>query len=157
LTPREERLSVVTKTPFVVLAEGQTRQASAPVEIKMPPEADSLNEYKIEQAKLVIAMSVNLLGIYDVEINYNDVVSPFSILASLEAKQAYEDQPVQMTLYILDVDKNKGPEEEQQRGVFYNFPEEFVRRNEIKLKNPPKQATFKLKPLTPKAPPAGVD
>lgn len=160
LTPREieqARLSFVEKTPIVVLAPGQTRQATTEVRIKMPPEADSLSEYKIEQAKLVIAMSVNLLGIYDVEINYNDVVSPFSILATLEAKQAYESQPVQMTLYILDVDKNKGPEEEQQRGVFYNFPEEFVRRNEIKLKNPPKQAKFFLIPLTPATPPAGPD
>lgn len=160
LTPREieqARLSVVEKTPIVVLAPGQTRQATTEVRIKMSPEADSLSEYTIEQAKLVIAMSVNLLGIYDVEINYNDVVSPFPILATLEAKQAYESQPVQMTLYILDVDKNRGPEEEQQREVFYKFPEEFVRRNEIKLKNPPKQAKFKLIPLTPETPPAGVD
>jgi len=164
LTPgdiKQARSSGVEKTPYVVLAPGQTRYAPKPVRIKMSPEADSLSEHTIEQAKLVIAMSVNLLGKYDVEINHNEVVRPFTILATPEAKQVYESQPVQMTLYILDEDAKKGPEEEQQREqqreVVYNFPEEFVRKNEIKLKNPPKQAKFKLIPLTPETPPSGPD
>jgi len=164
LTRREieqERGSVVVKTPYVVLATDQIKQAPKSVKIKMLPEADSLSEHTIEQAKLVIAMSVNLLGKYDVEINHNEVVRPFTILATPEAKQVYESKPVQMTLYILDEDAKKGPEEEQQREqqreVVYNFPEEFVRKNEIKLKNPPKQAKFKLIPLTPETPPSGPD
>ncbi len=154
LTPRDieqARLSVVEKTPYVVLAEGQKRHASAPVRIKMPPEADSLSEYLIEEAKLGIALSVNLMGGYDVEVpNHNDVVSPFPILATDEAKLAYESQPVQMTLYILDSDAEKGPKEKLRRKVVYNFPEEFVRKNEIKLKNPQQAAvaTFKLIPLS---------
>ena len=162
LTPRDieqARLSLVEKTPFVVLAEGQRRPAPKPVRITMSPEADSLSEYTIQEAKLVIAMSVNLLTKYDVEFNHNEVVSPFPILATLEAKQAYESQPVQMTLYILDEDANKRPEEVIPRKVFCNFPEEFVRENQIKLKNPqkPAEAKFKLIPLTPETPPAGVD
>jgi len=162
LTPRDieqARLSVVEKTPYVVLAPGQTRPAPKSVRIKMSPEADSLSEYTIEQANLVIAMSVNLLGKYDVEINHNEVVRPFTILATLEAKQAYESQPVQMTLYILDEYEKKGTEVEQQREVVYNFPEEFVRRNEIKLKNPKKvEAKFKLIRLTSApAPTSGPD
>jgi hypothetical protein len=160
LTRREieqARLSVVVKTPYVVLATDQIKQAPKSVKIKMLPEADSLSEHTIQEAKLGFTLSANLQGKYRVDVNYNEVVRPFTILATLEAKQAYESQPVQMTLYILDDDKKKGPEEEQQRGVFYNFPEEFVRRNEIKLKNPPKQAKFKLIPLTPETPAAGVD
>ena len=156
----QARLSGVVKTPIVVLAGGQTRQASTPVKIKMSPEADSLSEYTIQEAKLVIAMSVNLLGDYKMgEFNLNEVVSPFPILATLQAKQAYEDQQVHMTLYILDDDANKGPEEVILRKVFCNFPEEFVRKNEIKLKNPqkPVEAKFKLIRLTPETPPAGVD
>lgn len=152
LTPRDieqARHSVVKKTPFVVLAEGQTRQASAPVEIKMPPEADSLSEYLIDEAKLGFTLSANLQGKYKVDVNYNEVVSPFTILATEEAKLAYESQPFQMTLYILDSDAKKDPEEEQPRKVVYNFPEEFVRKNEIKLKNPqPAEAKFKLIRLT---------
>lgn len=154
LTPREidqARRSVAEKTPYVVLAEGQRRHASKPVRIKMPSEADSLSEYTIQEAKLVIAMSVNLLGEYKPEVtNHNEVVSPFTILATLEAKQAYENQPFHMTLYILDEDVNKGPEEVIPRKVFCNFPEEFVRKNEIRLKNPqkPAEAKFKLIRLT---------
>jgi len=153
LTPSniiQARLSVAVVTPYVELAPGRTRRASRTVNIKMSPEADSLSEYTIAQAKLVIAMSVNLLGKYDVEFNHNEVVSPFPILATLEAKQAYESQQVQMTLYILDEDANKKPEEVIPRKVFCNFPEEFVRKNQIKLKNPqkPEEAKFKLIRLT---------
>ena len=163
LTPREidqARRSVAEKTPYVVLAEGQRRHASKPVRIKIPSEADSLSEYTIQQAKLVIAMSVNLLGKYDVEFNHNEVVRPFPILATLEAKQAYENQRFHMTLCILDDAQKKGPEEEQWAKVVYNFPEEFVRRDEIRLKNPqqPAEAKFKLIPLSSaKTPTAGVD
>ncbi len=150
LTPREieqARLSVVTKSPFVVFAEGQTRQSSAPVEIKMPPEADSLSEYLIDEAKLGFTLSEILQGLYKVAVNYNEVVRPFTISATEEAKLAYESQPFQMTLYILDSDAQKV---EQRREVVYNFPEEFVRRGEIKLKSPQQAAvaTFKLIPLS---------
>ena len=164
LTPRDivqARSSVAEKTPFVVLAEGQKRQAPKPVRIKMSPEADSLIEYPITEAKLGIELSVNLLGEYAVDvINHNDVVRAFTIQATLEAKQAYENQPFQMTLYILDDDKKWGPQEGQRRKVVYNFPEESVRKGEIRLKNPEQsaEARFKLIPLTSApAPPATVD
>jgi len=164
LTPREieqARISAAVKTPYVVLAPGQTRSAPKPVRIEMPPEADLLSEHTIAEAKLGFTLSVNLVGEYKPDvINYNEVVRPFTILATLEAKQAYENQPYHMFLYILDVDKNKGPEEVIPRKVVYNFPEEFVRRNEINLKNPqqPAEAKFKLIRLTSApAPPSGPD
>jgi hypothetical protein len=164
LTPREieqARLSVVVKTPFVVLAPGQTRQAPKPVRIKMSPEADLLSEHTIKQAKLGIELSVNLQGEYKTDvINHNDVVRPFTILATEEAKLAYESQPFQMTLYILDDDEKKGPQEEQRRKVVYNFPKEFVRKDEIRLKSPQQsaEAKFKLIRLTSApAPPSGPD
>jgi hypothetical protein len=155
------RASVVVKTPFVVFAEGQTRQAPKDVKIKMLPEADSLSDHTITEAKLGITLSVNLQGEYKTDvINHNDVVRPFAIQATLEAKQAYENQPFQMTLYILDGDAKKGPQEEQRRKVVYNFPEEFVRKDEIRLKSPqqPAEARFRLIRLTSApAPPSGPD
>jgi hypothetical protein len=164
LTRREieqARLSVVVKTPYVVLATDQIKQAPKSVKIKMPSEVDSLSEHTITEAKLGIELSVNLLGEYKPDvINYNQVVSHFTIFATPEAKQAYESQPFQMTLYILDDDRKKGPEEEQRRKVIYDFPEEFVRRDEIRLKNPeqPAEAKFKLIRLTSApAPPSGPD
>ena len=155
----QARSSVAVKTPFVVLA-GQTRQATTDVRIKMSPEADLLSEHTITEAKLGFTLSVNLVGEYKPDvINYNEVVSHFTILATPEAKQAYENRPFQMTLYILDGDEKKGPEE-QPRKVVYNFPEEFVRKDEIRLKNPQQTAVakFKLIPLTSApAPPSGPD
>ena len=156
----QARLSVVVKTPYVVLATDQIKQASKSVKIKMLSEVDSLSEHTITEAKLGIELSVNLQGKYKVDVNYNEVVRPFTILATPEAKQAYENQPFQMTLYIRDDDAKKGPEEEQRRKVIYDFPEEFVRRDEIRLKNPqqPAEAKFKLIRLTSApAPPSGPD
>jgi hypothetical protein len=158
----QARLTPIQKTPYIVLAADQTRKApkTQTVSIKLPPEADALREYPISGAKLGFSLSMNLLGDYDVEVtNYNDLAT-FPILATPEAKQAYENQPFQITLYILDEDAKKGPEQEQTRRVVYNFPQESIRRNEIKLKNPlqPAEARFKLIPLkSVKTPPAGVD
>lgn len=149
----QARSSVAVKTPYVVLAAGQTKQADRTVEIKISPEADSLIKHTIIGAKLAIALSMNLQGEYKVDVTNNDnVVSSFTILATDDAKEAYENQPVQMILFILDDDKKKGPDEEQQRKerkVVYNFPEEFVRRNEIMLEDPQQAAVakFKLIPL----------
>ncbi|MBC8469351.1 MAG: hypothetical protein H8D56_07755 [Planctomycetes bacterium] len=155
----QARLSVAVKTPYVELAPGQTRMASNTVNIKMLPEADSLTEYSID-AKLGITLGLNLVGEYKPEIptsSYNDLVS-FSIFATAAAKEAYESQPYQITLYIFDDDKKKGPDEEQRRDVVYNFPEEYLRKNEIRLKNQPEEAKFKLIPLNPaKTPPAGTN
>ncbi len=79
--------------------------------------------------------------------NYNDLV-PFTIFATEAAKQAYENQEFQIILYIRDDAKEKGPDEVQRREVVPDFPEEYVRKNEIRLKNPPVQAKFKLIPLS---------
>lgn len=152
----QARLSVAVVTPYVELAPGRRRNASRTVNIKMSPEADSLIEYPIA-ATLGITLSKNLLGRYNVDVtNYNDLVS-FFIFATQAAKDAYESQDFPITLIIRDDAANK-PDEEQRRDVVYHFPEEFVRKNEIRLKNPPKQAKFKLIPLSPaKTPPAGAN
>ncbi len=158
------RVAPLKKIPYVVLAADQRRQASTNVEVKMSSEVSSLSEFSIDTAKLGIVLSGNLIGKYKPDVtNRNSLVNPlnFNILATLEAKQAYENKPCQIFLYILDIDTQKGPEEVQRREVVYNFPEEYVRRDEIKLKDPKQQipvARFKLISLTPaEAPTARVD
>ena len=152
----QARASLAVKTPYVELAPGRTRPASTSVKIKMSPEADSLTEYQILGASFGTTLGLNLLGEYDVEVtNYNDLVS-FSIFATAAAKEAYENQPYQIILYILDKDRKKGPDQEQYRDVVHNFPEEYVRNDEIRLTKPPQQAKFKLILISPaKSPPAG--
>lgn len=151
----QARISVAVKTPFIELA-GQRREATVNVKIKMSPEPDPLNEYHIQEAKFGSTLSMNLVGSYKPEVtNYNDLVS-FFILATPEAKIAYENQVFQITLVIRDGDEKRGPEQLQRREVVYNFPEEYLRKNEIRLRDRPKQAEFKLIPLNaPETPPAG--
>ncbi|MBA7606179.1 hypothetical protein ES703_13320 [subsurface metagenome] len=164
LTRREReqaRLSAVEKTPYVVLAAGQIREAATAVKIKMSPEEDRLSDYTITKTTLSVALSPTLLGEYSVEVtNLPQLLGPIAIRATPEAKRTYELQPLPlMTLYIFDVDAKKGAEE-QRKAVVYNFPPEFVRKDEIKLKNPQQsaEAKFKLIPLSSaEAPAGGVD
>ncbi len=157
LTRREReqaRLSVVEKTPYVVLAAGQIRKAATDVKIKMTPEEDRLSDYTITKTTLSVALSPTLLGEYTVEVtNESQVLSrPIAIRATPEAKRAYELQPLPlMTLYIFDVDAKKGAEE-QRKAVVYNFPPEFVRKDEIKLKGEPVEARFNLVPVSAETP-----
>lgn len=146
LTPGEieqARHVTIKKIPYIELITGQTRQAATAVNIRAAPEG-GLSEQTIEAAILGIQMSVNLQGKYNVEvINYNEVVSSFTILATLEAKQAYENLPFQMTLNILD-DEEKKLGQDLRKRVVYNFPEEFVRKGEIELKGEREEARYKL-------------
>ncbi|MCP4609153.1 MAG: hypothetical protein GY845_10620 [Planctomycetes bacterium] len=154
----QAKQSVAVKTPYVELAPGQRRDASRQVNIKMSPEADSLIRYPIEGASLGHTLSKNLLESgYNVDTeNYNELVS-FFIYATPAAKQAYESQEFQIHLIIPDSAAKK-PNEVQRRKVVHDFPEEYVRKNEIRLEGEPKEARFKLIPLAPaEAPPAGTN
>ncbi len=143
----EARNAGIEKKPYIVLPDGQTRQSRAGVKIKMPPEEDRLIENRITNATLAIALSPTLAEEYYVQVtNLPQVLNPFDIRATPAAKRAYELQQLPlMTLYIFDNDTEKG-QQEQRREVVYNFPEEFVRKGEIELKNPekPAEAIFKL-------------
>jgi len=139
------RTSPLVKTPFVVFAEGVIRKADTPVQIRMPEAVDALREETITAPKLGIAMSVNLQGKYSVEImNLSEVISPIKIKATAAARQAYEGMRYQVILEIDDEDAKAG---ESRRAVRYNFPDEFVRSDEIKIDQAPVQARFKLTPI----------
>jgi hypothetical protein len=154
LTRREieqARLSPVEETPYIRLVAGQTRQATQPVEVTMPPEPDRLNDCTIKAPTLSIALSPTLQGRYYVDVNnLSEVLLPIVIRATPEAERAYKLQSLsKMTLYILDEDTTKA-EEVLERKVVYNFPPEFVEKGEIELKNPqqPAEAKFKLIPVS---------
>ena len=72
------------------------------------------------------------------------------IKATPDAKQAYERQPFQVLLHILDNDSQSEP---VQREVIYAFPEQYVSQGDIELSpsQPKTQARFTLKPTTVKA------
>lgn len=147
--------SAIEKIPYVELVPGQIRYASTAVTIKTLPEENQLTDYTITPT-LCIAYSLNMQGEYKAEVaNLDEVISSFTISATPAAKQAYENQPFQITLYILDDDKKTtGP---QRKEVVYNFPQEFLRNKEIKLKGQPAEARFKLIHLSSAKPQPGAE
>jgi len=145
------RASAIQKAPYVELPGGQQRDVSAKVKVTMPSAEDVLSEQTIGSAKLGIELSLNLQGKFQVEVkNLSEVIRPFTVRATREAKQAYEQQPFQMTLQILDGDEQV--QGEQKRDVVYNLPWRFVQSGEIVPPQPPAQVTFKLTPISAEAP-----
>jgi len=147
---RRARGEAITKTPYIELATGQSRQSITPVKIKMPLEVDTRVEYPIDQPILGFSFSDTTQGKYEVEVENELEVLSFTIKATEAAKQAYENMRYQVILEILDEDVKSVEEgREIPREVIYLFPEEFVRRNEIELVSPKATATFKLVPVSP--------
>ncbi|MFA5239659.1 MAG: hypothetical protein WC476_08150 [Phycisphaerae bacterium] len=143
----QARLSAVEKTPFIELAPGQTRDLQATVKVTLPPEEDLLADYTITTARLRFSLSLNTQGKYKVVVdNLDEVIRTITIRATADAKRAYEKMPYQVTLQIDDEDT--ASTEPLRRNLVYNFPEEYVRRDEIRLNQQPVTARFKLIPLT---------
>jgi hypothetical protein len=149
LTRREidqARLLAVEKTPFIELVHGQIRYLQKPVKITMPPEEDLLADYTITTARLRFSISPNIQGKYKVVVeNLDEVIRTITIRATTDAKRAYEKMPYQVTLEIDDEDT--GAAEPLRRNLIYNFPEEYLRKDYIRLNQQPATARFKLIPL----------
>jgi len=149
LSPREQsqaREAAIQKTPYVELAPGQRRDVATPVLVKLPPAEDVLRDENI-QATLGFCFSPNLQGRYQVELqNETELASAIlKIKATPAAKQAYEQEPFKIFLYILDEDRQApGP---ITRRVDFNFPDEYVGRGEIQADEQAPEARFRLVPI----------
>jgi hypothetical protein len=139
----QARRVAITKTPYIKLAPGQTRDAPVTVKVKLPPTEKGLEKYNVT-ATIGFVFSANLVGGYGIELLNPSELATVNIKATAAARKAYEDEPYQMILHILDKDKNITGE--QRKKVIYTFPEEFVRSDEIELDQPPAQAKFILTP-----------
>ena len=158
LTRREidqARLSAVEKTPFIELAAGQIRELQGTVKITMPPEEDLLADYTITTARLRFSLSPNIQGKYKVVVdNLDEVIRTITIRATADAKRAYEKMPYQVTLEIDDEDAASA--EPLRRNLIYNFPDEYLRKDDIRLNQQPVTARFKLIPLPAAETPPGM-
>jgi hypothetical protein len=159
LTRREidqARLSAIEKAPFIELAPGQVRELPR-VKITMPPDEDLLADYTITTARLRFSLSPNLQGKYKVVVdNLDEVMRTITIRATADAKRAYEKMPYQVILEIDDEDA--GSAEPLRRELIYNFPDEYLRKDEIRLNQQPVTARFKLMPLpSAETPPSAVE
>lgn len=163
----QARLAPIEKTPAVELAPGQTREAASSVKITLPKEQERLQEYLITSVRLGVSLSANLEGKYKVElVNPEAVMGSVAIRATPEAKRAYENMRYHVILEIDDSDKDSRPDKslpaagepapEIRRDLVYDFPPEFLRKDEIALNQSPVQARFRLVPIaagiTPGAP-----
>ena len=91
------------------------------------------------------------MGKYSIELeNENDLTSTLVLKASDEAFQAYKNMDVHIFVVALDGDVSK--EGTITRKVIYNFPPKYFAKGEIRLAkdDTPREARFKLVPLTPK-------
>jgi hypothetical protein len=163
----QARLSPIEKTPIVELSPGQTREAASSVKITLPKEQERLQEYLVTSVRLGVSLSANLEGKYKVElVNPEAAMGSVAIRATPEAKRAYENMRYHVILEIDDSDKDSRsdkslpaagePVPEIRRDLVYNFPPEFLRKDEIALNQSPVQARFRLVPIaagiTPGAP-----
>ena len=145
---QQAKKTPIKKKAHIQLADGQMRESSTTVEIRIPPEEERLKSFPDIPATIGYCFSENMQDRYKVElINRTEVMDLIAIRATTEAKARYagQDEP-KMTLYIYDRDEAKG-QEEQGREVRYNFPEEFVRKGDIVLAQAPVIARFRLIPL----------
>jgi hypothetical protein len=144
----------IEKRPYIELRDGQRREALETVTVSLePPKQTPLGEHNIS-ATLGFCMSENLAGKYTVAVQNLQDMAIVQIKASQLAAQAYQRQPFQLMLPILDEDKPT--EEPLERAAIFNFPEEFVRDQEIEAGQPAPTVRFTLKSVAPAtSPPSG--
>ncbi len=141
----QARTEAIVKEPTVTFESGPTHPVATEVKIKLPAAQERLKSFTITTATVGFALSENLQGKYEVVLSNRSDLATVLIKATPEARQAYERQPFQMILTVLDDDK---PGEELKRPVVYQLPEQFVRQGDILLDQPETPARFTLKPTT---------
>lgn len=125
----------IEKKPYITLPNGQLKYADTAVEIKLSPQENMLEPQKVTNVTVGYALSENILkGHYLIDItNMQDIVN-FDILATQQAKLAYDNQLFQVEVEVYDKDLVTMQKDGiVRREVYYKFPEEFVRSNQIKL------------------------
>jgi len=149
LTPEEQNRAKnepVEKTPYIELAPGQRRDVSAKVKVTLAPAQNALLSARVPAA-LGLCVSQNVQGKYRVVLeNDQTELAAVMIRATTLAQQAYAQMPYQLILYIQDADR-QATELPIQRRVSFNFPDEYVQKNEIEADQPPPTARFTLQPI----------
>ena len=141
---KQARGGVIDKKPYIELAKGEVRYADTPVKVELPITGEDMKQYTL-RGTLGFVFSANLLGRYSVEFIKRPEVGSIPILATPEAKDAYEQKQFEVLLELQDDDVGKP---EVTRQIVYNFPTQYIREDKIRLKGDPAEAKFKLVPAT---------
>jgi len=140
---KQARGGVVEKKPYVELAKGEARYADTTIRVELPITGEDMKQYTIS-GTLGFIFSANLTGEYRVEFTKRPEIGSIPIIATEEARAAYEEKQFEALLEIQDDDVNK---DEISRIIIYNFPIKYVREDKIRLKGDPAEAKFKLVPV----------
>jgi len=148
LTPEEQnqaKNAPVEKTPYIELVPGQRREVSTKVRVTLTAAQNVLAADSVP-ATLGFCFSPNLQGKYRVVLQ-NDPTELARVLirATPLARQAYREAPYHILLYIDDRDRQAT--EPIRREVVFSFPEEYVRRDEIRADQPAPVARFTLEAI----------
>lgn len=146
---REQSRAVsLENRPYVEFGPGQVREGASVVRVVSSPDETRLDDYTITAVTAGFTLSANLQGKYRVEVlNPDAMMRTISIRATAEAKRAYESMRYQVMLEIYDSDIEVREGEPLRRAIVYNFPDEYVRRDEIILKQQPVEVKFRLVPM----------
>lgn len=144
---KDAKSKQIDKRPYVLLTPDQRRPAPNTVKIKLAEDESPLSEGTIQIAKLAIAMSPEMIGKYRIEFeNLPNMIGPIKIRATAAAKERYQNMPHHVRLELDEDDAGPQPDP---KALVYNFPEEYLRSNEIELAQPIGEAKFKLIKITP--------
>lgn len=140
---KQARGGAIDKKPYIELASGEARYADMTVKVELPATQEDMKQYTIN-GTLGFIFSANLAGGYKVEFIKRPEIGSIPIIATEEAKAAYEEKGFEVLLEIQDDDVGKP---EVSRQIIYNFPVKYVREDKIRLKGDPVEAKFKLVPV----------
>jgi len=133
--------------PYVMLA-GRRIEAPIHVDVSLPSVEQALKVRPFQPSRIGILISPNLQARYAVVLlNADELRTSTSLRATDAAMEAYDKQLYHVYVVVRDEDVNADPQEGVSRPAVYNFPAEFVAKDEIQLNQEPRTARFKLQPL----------
>ena len=141
----QARKEGISAKPYIILNPAEPDKGTysdSVVRIKLSP-TETLKPQPFQPTRIKYVISKNLVGkILDIQLsNENALTSVTKFQATDAAFAAYEKMPYHLLIEIEDGDE---PGTEITRPVIYSFPPEYVRKNEIKLNEPPRKAKFTL-------------
>ncbi len=143
------RKESVQARPFIVLG-GDNKYAKEQVKIRLS--LTDLAQRPGQPKTIEFQISEKMLKQYRPELqNENDLTETTTFRATEEAWQAYLTITPKLIIEVReeDIREDDDPEKVITRPVKHNFPEEYLRKNEIELVGDPREAKFKLVPVTP--------
>jgi hypothetical protein len=147
-TRERARKAAITAEPFIELEPDKRTPSKTSVRIKLPSTESPLKDYPINPVWVGFVFSESLQGEYKAELVNETDFRTINIKASKSASEAYQNMAYQILVEIRDKDMNETGN--FRRAVIYNFPPEFVLKDEIMLTGSPKEAEIKLVKIAPK-------